>query len=91
MFSNNGSQVVLLFGFASIGRPRYLNGITPSLQLRNVDVVAIKFDDTLTPINPLFQKFTLSPDVISNPLRIAFRAQRFETEASPMHNVSSAY
>jgi hypothetical protein len=91
IFSTNGSQVALLFGFAPIGRPRYLNGILSRRQLRKVDAEAINSEETFTPNNPLLKKFTLRPEAISNPLRIAFKAQRFEIDASPIHNVSSAY
>jgi hypothetical protein len=41
--------------------------------------------ETFTPIRPLFQKLTLRPEAISNPLRIAFRDQRLLTDASPIH------
>jgi hypothetical protein len=74
-----------------MGRPRYLNGSTSSLQFRKVLAIPKNIGETLTPIIPLFQKFTLRLDAISNPLRIALRAQMFSTEASPIHSVSFAY
>jgi hypothetical protein len=65
--SKRGSHVEGLFGLAPIGRPRYLNGSEPSLQLRKLQVISKKVDGTLIPIRPLFQKLTLSPEANSKP------------------------
>jgi hypothetical protein len=34
---------------------------------------------TLIPMRLLFQKFTFKPEALSNPIRIAFKDQRFST------------
>jgi hypothetical protein len=89
--SKRGTHVEGLLGLAPIGRPRYLNGSDPSLQFRKLQAISKKVDGTLIPIRPLFQKLTLSPEANSKPRRIALSVQRLLTEASPIHNVSSAY
>jgi hypothetical protein len=38
-----------LFGFAPIGRPRYLKGMTPILQLKKVHADSKKEEVTFTP------------------------------------------
>jgi hypothetical protein len=47
--------------------------------------------ETFIPNNLLLKKFTLSPEISSNHLKIAFIAHRFSTQASPIKRVSSAY
>jgi hypothetical protein len=83
----NGSQVVILLRFAPTSSPRYLKGTLPWILL----VISMKLSHTFIPIRQLFEKFTLRPEAISKPLRIAFKVQRFSTEASPIQSVSSAY
>jgi hypothetical protein len=45
--------------------------------------MVINVGETLIPIKPLFQKLTFRPEVISKPLKIAFKVHRYTTEASP--------
>ncbi|MCI80358.1 hypothetical protein A2U01_0101629, partial [Trifolium medium] len=63
--ANSGSHVEALLGFALTGRPKYLKGTAPALQLRKDEANRMKLFDTLTPITQLFQKFTLRPDTNS--------------------------
>ncbi|KAK2428001.1 hypothetical protein QL285_026544 [Trifolium repens] len=89
--TRRGSQVEARRGFTPIGRPKYLKGMELTQQFKNTEAKVKKSCDTLTPIRLLFQKLTLSPETISNPLSIALRVQRFAIVASPMQSVSSAY
>ncbi|KAK2454401.1 hypothetical protein QL285_001965 [Trifolium repens] len=89
--SNIGAHVEEIRGFAPTGRPKYLKGKVPILQLRKSEAIEIKSFETFTPIRQLFQKLTLKPETNSKPLRTALSAHKFSTEGSPMHKVSSAY
>jgi hypothetical protein len=89
--SNIGCHIENDLGFAPTGKPRYLKDKYPIRQLRKPDAISRNSSDTFTPIIQLFQKFTFNPDVISNPLKTALIAHKLSTDASPIHNVSSAY
>jgi hypothetical protein len=86
-----GSHVAKALGLPPTTNPRYLKGVTPIRQLRKSEAIWRKSLEMLMPTRQLLKKFTLRPEVISNPRKIAFKAQRLPIEASPIHNVSSAY
>jgi hypothetical protein len=86
-----GSQVDNFLGLAPTGRPRYLKGTVPTLQLRKFEAIPRKSFDTFMPITQLFQKLTFKPETISKPLSTAFKIHKLSTVASPMQRVSSAY
>jgi hypothetical protein len=85
---SEGSHVEALLGLAPTGRPKYLKGNSPILQLRKVLANRMKLWETLTSIKLLFQKFTFKPEHNSKPRKTAFKVHKFWIEASLIHKVS---
>lgn len=68
----NGCHVNLLLGFAPISKPRYLNGVLPSLKFKTFEASSNKRYAMFIPTKRLLWKLTFINDINSNNKRFSF-------------------
>ena len=87
-FCKNGSHVEILFGFVSIGNPKYLKGRFMSRKFIKLYTKLIKSLETFNPIKQLLKKSTFNPIAIWKPLNNAFRVHKFSIVSLRIERVS---
>ena len=84
-----GSQKASFRGSPPIDKPRYKNGILPTLQFNKDAASTNQESPILMPTNKLLLKFTLRPDMSANSVNTARKAHTFAQLFSPIKSVSS--
>jgi hypothetical protein len=83
-----GCHVLILLGFAPIGRPRYLNGSSHCLHIGILLALVKKHSSTFTPTRLLFRKLTKTP--IQSFLGLLYENEDSAETVHPQKTISSA-